>query len=102
MGTRRNNEYYRIDYEHLQERDMDEKIKELTDITQRHEVDIEILKQSTKFHEDQMNKIITFQDTQREVLGHMKTTLSNVAWVIGISVVVVPFIIQALMKTFKG
>jgi len=97
MAVQRTDDYYRVHEER-----MEDNFRRIDALTTKHEVEIQVLKQGQTIYADQMSKLINIQESQRDTLGHMRTSMSNAAWLLVVGVPLFTFFVQMLLKSFKG
>lgn len=69
---------------------MKEELRRVGDLARKHELEIQLMQRSQDTMNDQLAKLVEIQETLKETVMKMTTTLSNVAWVVGIMSVMSP------------
>jgi len=77
---------------------MQDELRRITDLTRKHEVEIKLMQASQNIMNDQLAKLVTIQEGQRDSVTKMTTTLSNVAWVVGVMSVLSPVVLYIITK----
>ena len=77
---------------------MQDELRRITDLTRKHEVEIKLMQASQNIMNGQLAKLVTIQEGQRDSVTKMTTTLSNVAWVVGVMSVLSPVVLYIITK----